>query len=581
MSAKSTAYKAPNYENVNAANKYARDVCAGKIPVCRLTRLACERHLNDLKRAKENKNFAYKFDKDKAERVCRFMQKLPHTKGEWLKKKLKITLEPWQLFFFCCVFGWVNKSDGNRRFREVYLKVPRKNGKSIIAAGIGLFSFVADGEFGSEVYCGATNEKQAWEVFKPAKLMVSKLPALRKRFGIQVNAKKLELSDGSKFEPVIGQPGDGSSPHTGLIDEYHEHPTSDQYDTFDTGMGSREQPMMLVITTAGDNITGPCHDLEERCKSMLESDDDDGLFALIYGLDDGDDWTDPEILKKANPNYGISVKATYLLAQQQKAIKNPRFANRFKTKHLNIWVSAKTAFFNMEDWRKCKDKNLKLEHFAGKDAVIGLDLARKLDMNAGPRVFWRNIKGKIHWYCISPLFWVPYEQVYNNQDKKLGEIYIKFAGQGLLNITDGCEIDYREIKADILAARLETPFLSVPIDPHGATNLAHDLIDESLDVVTVTQNFTNLSDPMKELEAAISSGRFHHDGNPIMTWNISNVVGKNLQGNDDVVRPVKQKAINKIDGAVALIMAMGEAMLQMRTPTEDTESVYESGEVGC
>lgn len=567
------------YPNVNAANKYARDVVAGKIPNCRQVILACQRHLDELAKEKDP-NFKFRFDKAKAERVCSFIQKMPHTKGEWARKKQKIKLEPWQLFFFAASFGWVVKATGKRRFREVMLKVPRKNGKSIIAAGVGIFGLCADEEYGSEVYCGATNEKQAWEVFKPALLMARKLPALRKKFGLQLHAKKLTRSDGSVFEPVIGQPGDGSSPHIAIVDEFHEQPTNEQYDTFDTGMGSRDQPMILTITTAGTNLDSPCYDLELRCRAMLDGTEDEHLFALLYGIDDDDDWTKPEAMIKANPNYGISVKSDYLLAQQQKAINSPRFTNIFKTKHLNQWASAKSAFFNMEKWKECEDKSLTIEQFKGVDCVQALDLARKLDMNSKARVFNKDIDGKTHWYCIAPQFWVPYEQVFNNDNKQLGEQYQRYLTQGLLSVTDGAEIDYRDILADVLKSHLETPSSSIPIDPHGATNLGHNLMDEGLNVVTVTQNYTNLSDPMKELEAAINSGRFHHDGNALMTWQISNVIGKHLQGNDDVVRPVKQKAINKIDGAVALIMAIGEAMLQMREPPPK-KSIYDSGEVGC
>ncbi len=568
------------YPNVNAANKYARDVVAGKIPNCREVILACQRHLDDLAKEKDPA-FPFKFDKAKAERVCSFIQKMPHTKGEWARKNLKISLEPWQLFFFSTSFGWVVKKTGKRRFREVMLKVPRKNGKSIIAAGVGLYGTCADEEYGSEVYCGATNEKQAWEVFKPARLMAQKLPKLRKRFGLQIHAKKLTRSDGSVFEPVIGQPGDGSSPHIAIVDEYHEHNTSEQYDTFDTGMGSREQPMTLVITTAGTNLMSPCFDLELRVKAMLNGTQDDHLFGLLYGIDEGDDWTNPDMLKKANPNYGVSVKADYLRAQQQKAINSPNFTNTFKTKHLNMWASAKAAYFNMEKWKECEDKDLCIDFFRGSDCVQALDLARKLDMNSKVRIFWKEINGKIHWYCISPQFWVPYEQVFNNENKQLEEIFQRYLTQGYLSVTDGAEVDYRQIRDDVISSHLETPCISVPIDPHGAANLSHQLLDEGLDVVTVTQNYTNLSDPMKELEAAINSGRFHHDGNPIMTWQISNVIGKNLQGNDDVVRPVKQKPMNKIDGAVALIMAMGEAMLRINSNETKKESIYKGGKVGC
>ena len=345
-------------------------------------------------------------------------------------------------------------------------------------------------------------------------------------------------------------------------------------------MGSREQPMILTITTAGTNLDSPCYDLELRCKAMLNGTQDDHLFALLYGVDEGDDWTDTAVLIKANPNYGISVKADFLLAQQQKAINSPRFTNIFKTKHLNMWASAKSAFFNMEKYNACEDTSLKIEDFRGTECVQALDLARKIDMTAKARIFWKDIDGKTHWYCIAPKFWVPYEQVFNNDNKQIQEQYQRYLNQGLLSVSDGAEIDYRDILADVLESHLETPSTAIPIDPHGAGNLGHNLMDEGLNVLTVQQNFTNLSDPMKELEAAINSGRFHHDGNAIMTWQMSNVIGKYLQGNDDVVRPVKQRDINKIDGAVALIMAIGEAMLQMREPVA-TPSIYESGEVGC
>ncbi|NJA60657.1 terminase large subunit domain-containing protein, partial [Streptomyces sp. NEAU-H3] len=180
------------------------------------------------------------------------MQLLPHTKGEWAFKRQLITLEPWQLFGLAVTFGWVKKKGGHRRFRESYWEVPRKNGKSVVAGGVGISMFVADGEFGAEVYAGATTEKQAWEVFRPAKLMDMNIP-----------------SDFSRFEPLIGNPGDGASPSCAIVDEYHEHPTSAQYDTMLTGMGARRQPLMFIITTAGADIEGPCYDKRRQVVEML------------------------------------------------------------------------------------------------------------------------------------------------------------------------------------------------------------------------------------------------------------------------------------------------------------------------
>tara|TARA_R110000850_G_scaffold264606_1_gene393781 strand:+ start:22307 stop:24025 length:1719 start_codon:yes stop_codon:yes gene_type:complete len=548
------------YPNVNAAQKYARDVVGGRIVACSYVKAACARHLSNLKSAKA-KSYPYRFDRDKAERACRFVQLLPHTKGEWARGNQRIKLEPWQLFSFAMVFGWVRKKDGFRRFREVYEEVPRKNGKSIKVAGAGLYSFCADNEYGAEVFCGATSEKQAWEVFRPALKMARKLPNLRKRFGIVPWAKKLERTDGSVFEPVIGDPGDGSSPSMSIVDEYHEHPDSRLYDTMITGMGARSQPLMWVITTAGFDIAGPCYEMRERAIEMLEgTSQDDELFAIIYTIDAGDDWTTDEAILKANPNAGVSVKLDYLKSQRDKAVARARLANKYKTKHLNVWVSSKEGFFNMEDWKKCEDRSLTIDQFRGEDCILAFDLARKLDMNSMARLFKKVIDGKTHYYCISPRFWVPEDTAFDGEDRRLSERYQGWIESKHLDATDGSEVDYREILECAKEANLETPAQESPIDPHGATNLSHQLDDEGLNPITIVQNYTNMSDPMKELEAAIVSGRFHHDGNPIMTWCVGNVVGKFLPGNDDVVRPIKQGDHNKIDGAVALIMAIGRAL---------------------
>lgn len=562
------------YPNVNAANKYARDVVAGRIIACRYVLLACDRHLKDLKKPK---SFPYRFDKDAAERVCIFVQKLPHTKGKWAQQRKKLKLEPWQLFQFAAVFGWKKKKNGLRRFREAYSEIPRKNGKSAVGAGSALYLFAADNEAGAEVYSGATTEKQAWEVFRPARQMCLRTPDLTNYFGIEVNASNLNRpSDDARLEPLIGDPGDGSSPSGAIVDEYHEHKDDKLYDTMISGMGAREQGLIWAITTAGSDIAGPCYEHRRRVIEMLEGiTPDDELFGIIYTIDEGDDWTTVEALRKANPNLGISVYEDYLLAQQQRAIKNPRHVNTFKTKHLNLWVQSKTAFFNMEKWKACEDKTLTLEQFKGEECYLGMDLARKLDMNSMPRLFKRVIDEKIHYYCVAPCFWVPEDTVFDTTNSRISERFQAWVNSEHLYPTGGAEIDYREILEEAKATQLIAPVVSVAIDPSGATNLSHDLADEGLEPIAITQNFTNMSDPMKELEAAINAGRFHHDGHPIMTWCITNTVGKNLPGNDDIVRPIKEGNDNKIDGAVALIMAIGRAMLQT-----DSSSNYDDPEYG-
>lgn len=547
---------------VEEANKYAKNVLAGKIPACRFVVAACKRHLDNLADSKD-KDYPYTFDAAEAQRKISFIELLPHTKGEWGFKRQLVTLEPWQKFAIACIFGWKRKKDGMRRFREAYLEVNRKNGKSVLAGGVGLAMFAADNEFGAEVYSGATTEKQAWEVFRPARLMVKRTPMLMEAAGIEVNASNMNKpGDGSRFEPIIGNPGDGASPSCAIVDEYHEHDSDALYTTMLTGMGARKQPLMFTITTAGYNIEGPCYDKRREVVEMLDGTvPNDELFGIIYTLDEGDDWKDPAVLAKANPNIGVSVYQEYLESQQRRAIQQARFTNIFKTKHLGLWVTAKTGYFNVAQWEALKDTSLTLEQFEGQPCVLAFDLARKLDMNSMARLFWRDIDGKRHYYSVAPRFWVPEDTVNNTDNRRMAERYQKWVNAGLLLQTDGAEIDYREILEEAKLANQINPVQCSPIDPHGATNLSHQLDDEGLTPITITQNYTNMSDPMKELEAAIASGRFHHDGNPIMTWCIGNVIGKTLPGNDDVVRPIKQGNDNKIDGAVALIMGVGQLLV--------------------
>lgn len=558
------------HENVDVASKWARELLQGKHPACLYIKQAVQRHFDDLE-ASKREDYPYYFCPVTAERKLKLIQLLPHTKGEWGMRRLPLTLEPWQMFGLAGMFGWLRKADNYRRFREGYWEVPRKNGKSAIAAGVGIAMFVADGEFGAEIYSGATTEKQAWEVFRPARLMVDRSPLLKSAKGIEVNASNLNIpADGSRFEPVIGNPGDGSSPSCALIDEYHEHDSAAMYETMLTGMGARKQPLMFIITTAGSNIEGPCYDKRRQCVEMLDGQvPDDELFAWIWTIDEGDDWTDPNVLKKANPNFDISVYKEYLESQQQRAIRSARFTNTFKTKHLNVWTSAKSGFFNLQSWMACRDTSLTIEQFDGESCYIGLDCARKLDMNSKVRLFRRVINDRVHYYCISPMFFVPEDAVWHNDNQRLAERFQAWVKQGYLFDTEGAEVDYREILEEAIAAHEETPVLFSAIDPFGATALQHALDDEGMNPVVITQNYTNMSPAMMELEASIEGGRFHHDGNPIMTWCISNVIGKNLPGNDDIVRPIKQNADSKIDGAVALMMAVGMAMREQDDGADD------------
>lgn len=568
------------YPSVNMANQYARDVLNGKILACKSIQLACQRHFNDLKISLD-KDYPYRFDRELAERACRFVQLLPHSSGDLAGQKLK--LEPWQAFAFSSIFGWVTKKTKKRRFREAYIRVARKNGKSFFAAGIGTYMFCADGENSAEVYCGATTMAQAKKVFTPARQMADRLPSLRSKFSISVWVDSMTRPDGSLFAPIAGKPGDGDSPHCAIIDEYHEHDTDHMYEAMTLGMGARSQPLTLIITTAGTSLESPCYDKDKQVKEMLNGHvPNDRLFGLVYELDEGDDWTDPTNFIKANPNLNVSISYDDLLAEMEVAKQVPRKVNAFKTKRLNIWVSGKAAFYNMTQWHAAADKSLRYEDFAGEDYYLGLDLAQRLDLNAGVGVFVREIEGKKHYYCIRPKFWVPEDTVRSTDPKiaKTADRYVKFVEMGALEATDGAEADYREILASIIDLQEidKVRVSEIPIDPSGATALSHELQDHGFEPISIRQDYTNMSPPMKELEAALAGGRFHHDGNPVLSWCISNVIGKNVPGSDDIVRPTKGDKQSKIDGATALFMAIGRAMLNGRA---SNQSVYDEEDVAC
>ena len=316
------------------ARGYAVGVVEGSTVAGRLVRLACQRHLDDLERA-GTEAFPYVFDEAAAARVCGFIELMPHTKGEWARRR--VVLEPWQVFIVASVFGWLHMDTGLRRFRTGYIEVARKNGKSALSSPIGLYMLAADGEEGSEVYCGATTEKQAKIVFDVASTMAKRTPAFLEAFGVEVMASNISVpATSSKFETVIGKPGDGASPHCAIIDEYHEHQTDAQYDTMLTGMGAREQPLMWVITTAGSDSAGPCYALRSDGVRALEGTAvNEELFAMIYTIDGptkdadgveipGDEWTSEAALVKANPNLGVSVQPDFLRRMVRDAAEVPR-----------------------------------------------------------------------------------------------------------------------------------------------------------------------------------------------------------------------------------------------------------------
>lgn len=545
-----------NY-SVNAANKYARDVVAGKVDACKWVRLCCQRHLDDLASSK-GKGFKWKFNKAEAERVCAFVELLPHTKGKWAREKRRLKLEPWQKFIFCCVFGWVSKKTGLRRFREVYCEIPRKNGKSVVAAGVALYMLCADREFGAEVYCGATTEKQAWEVFRPARLMMLKTPDLIEAAGVEVNARSLAIpEDGSRLEPIIGDPGDGSSPSCSLIDEYHEHDSDDLYETMLTGMGAREQPLIFTITTSGSNIAGPCYEKRKQVCAMLDKTvANDEIFGLIYTLDEEDDWRDLQALKKANPNYGVSIFPDNLQRDLADAIRYPSRQNGFKTKHCNLWVNAKMAWLNQLDWDRSAVPGLSMDDFKGRSCYAGIDLASKCDIADIAVVFReKDDAGRDLWTFFNRHY-LPEGAVQGDGPNQ--EAYERWVIEGHLITTEGEELDFDVIREDTKDIAGAHQVEEIAYDKWRATQLAHQLMRDGAEVVEVGGGIQTMNLAMRELEAALVSGRVRHNGDPVLAWMASNVVAHEYKG---CITPTKESSPKKIDGMVAILMAMSRAIL--------------------
>jgi phage terminase large subunit-like protein len=555
------------------ARDYARDVVAGRQIAGKLVRLACQRHLDGLRHQRE-KGYPYRLDAAKANKVCRFVELMPHVKGRWARSSERIRLEPWQAFIEVNVFGWVRKSDRKRRYRRVYVEVPRKNAKSTLTAGNANYMLVADDEHGAEVYSGATTEKQAWEVFGPARLMAKGTPAFLEQFGVTVGAKNLHVeATASKFEPIIGKPGDGASPSFAVTDEYHEHQTSEQYDTMLTGMGAREQPIAWAITTAGADTAGPCYALRSSATDTLEENvSNDDLFAYIATIDDGDDWASPDALRKANPNLGVSVSEEFLRGAQLRAVSDPREQAVFKTKHLNLWVTAAAPYFNAEAWAKLRDPAVTSDAFAGEECLVAVDLAATQDITAKIKLFARTLAGRKHYYVL-PSFYVPRAST----EKPENRHYASWVAEGHMAIGSSVfesTMDYGFVESDIKDDAVKHSVREIVYDAWDATaslnNLGAALGTERM--VQIPMNTEMLSHPMKTLRGLIDDGLVHHDGSPVLTWMIGNVTAQ-TDRNDNVF-PRKERPDRKIDGAVALIMALCR---ELRASSE--MSVYNDAEL--
>lgn len=551
---------------VAIGRKYARDVVAGRIPAAKPLRLACERTLRDHKRKD------IYFDKAAANRFCASYEMFPHIKGQWANRGELLKLEPWDCWAFTELFGWKRSKGGPRRFRTAYIEIPRKNGKSTKAAVVGDYMLACDGEAGAEVYAVAKVKKQTDSVFRAAQEMARRDPEFREAFGVKVGAHSIYvLSTASTFESVPGEAGalEGKNPHCGIIDELHVHRDRRLLDVFAQARGAREQPLLFIITTAGDNKYGICYEKRLDALAILEGKaDDDSLFAVIYTIDEDDDWTTELAWRKANPNYGISVDPEdlrTLCAEAQRS--SPAAQASFKTKRLNVWVDEASGLFDVACWAKCGDRKLRIEDFDGEECAVAVDLASREDIASVAYEFKRVIRGREHFYGFVDHY-LPETRIADS----LNLSYKAWHEAGYLIATPGSTTDFFQILADIVENRKYFQLRWIAADPWQSTQFLQGLEREGAGelVVEFRQAISTLSEPTKDLMALHREARFHHDGDPVLQWMAGNVVGRFDQAEN--VRPKKTKLENKIDGMLALIMSHGCWLRNDKTDEE--ESIY-------
>lgn len=553
---------------VARAEGYVSDILHGRLAACEWVVRACERQQRDLAR----KSWRYHWDPERAERIVRFVEALRHVKGRQFAGN-NIVLEPWQCFILTTVFGWVDDS-GLRRFRTAYVEVPRKNGKSTMTSPVGLYMLAADGEPGAEVYSAATVRDQAKIIWGDARLMTLRSPGFREALGVDASMHSIFIQENGSFFKSLSrdQQGnlDGLNVHCALIDELHGHKDRGVWDVLETATGARVQPLLWAITTAGSNRAGICYEQRMYVQKILQKQhDDETYFGIIYTIDKNDDPFDPATWQKANPNYGVSVSPDDLERKASKARQMAAALNNFLTKHLNVWVNADSPWMNMKAWDACADTSLDREDFVGEECILALDLATKTDIAAKLYLFIReDDEGVPHYYVFGDYF-LPEEAL----DEDRNASYSGWARSGHLNLVPGNATDFKIIEDSVRNDAEQFYLVQAAFDPWQAAHMMQNLGEEGLPVAKYKQTVENMSTPMKEVEALVLNGQLHHDGNPVLSWMMSNVVCH--EDAKENIYPRKDQKQKKIDGAVALIMAVGCSMLRTRD-NDDFSSFLDS-----
>lgn len=525
--------------------QYAKDVVSGKILACQWVKLACKRFLDDIN------SQDYYFDEKKYNTLTTFTGVMKHYSSGAAGKPF--ILEPWEDFIICNIFCLYRVDTRRRKYKTAHISVSRKNGKTTLAAALGLFSLIADGEPASSVIMAANSREQAHIDFDAASAFARQLDPRKKSLKVLRNEIVFQKNNASlKVISADASTGDGLNPQLVVLDELHEAPDSKLFDVLRSGQGFREQPLMLSITTAGFRIGGFCNQYEDYCKEILMGQKvDETLFALLYTLDDGDDWTDESNFIKSNPNLGVTVKRDWLSEQVNQAKNSPTLEVGVKTKNLNVWCSSSNVWIP-EHIIKNSMKKLDMSEFRNDNRYIvymGFDLAAVSDLTAFTIMFVDPDEEK---YYFKTWYYLPKRAL---DGKYNSELYKMWSSKGFLTLTDSETTDYAYIKNDILYWYNNLEVQLVSYDSWNATSLVNDLIKEGLPMQSYSQSIGNFNRPTKELERLILSDKVVIDNNPITRFCFDSVELKvDINGN---AKPCGDHEKKKIDGVISMLNCLG------------------------
>jgi len=506
------------------------------------------------------------FDEKKAERVVKFINNLKHTKGIW--HGVPFDLLSWQDKIIRDIFGTV-KEDGYRQYNTAYIEIPKKNGKSELAAAIALYLTCADMEWGAEVYGCAADRQQASIVFDVAVEMVEQCPALKKRIKPVISQKRLVYMPTASFYQVLSAEAytkHGLNVHGVIFDELHAQPNRQLYDVMTKGSGdARKQPLFFLITTAGNDRNSICWEVHQKAEDILRGKKIDPTFyPVIYGIDDNDDWTDEKNWYKANPSLGHTIDIEKVRAAFLSAKENPAEENIFRQLRLNQWVKQSVRWMPMDVWDKGAFK-VNPEKLKGRICYGGLDLSSSIDITAFVLVF-PPILGDDKYYVL-PYFWIPEENL-KLRVRRDHVPYDIWEQQGFLKTTEGNVIHYGFIEKFIEELGTKYNIKEIAFDRWGAVQMVQNLEGLGFTVVPFGQGYKDMSPPTKELMKLTLEKKIAHGGHPVLQWMMDNIhVRTDPAGN---IKPDKEKSTEKIDGAVAMIMALDRAIRN-----ENKDSVYD------